>query len=236
MRPDGRRPDELRPLTITPDWLKDPEGSALIKAGDTWVICTASVEERVPPFMKDSGKGWVTGEYAMLPRATNTRGGRGPSGRSKEIERLIGRALRASIDLAKLGQRTITIDCDVLQADGGTRTAAITGGWVALALACRRLQVRGLLKASPLLGEVAAVSVGIIDGEARLDLPYAEDSVAGTDMNVVMTGAGKLVEVQGTAEHGTFDRQELDAMVDLATGGIAQLVTAQRAALEGARK
>jgi ribonuclease PH len=236
MRPDGRRPDELRPLTITPDWLKDPEGSALIKAGDTWVICTASVEERVPPFMKDSGKGWVTGEYAMLPRATNTRGGRGPNGRAKEIERLIGRALRASIDLSKLGQRTITIDCDVLQADGGTRTAAITGGWVALALAVRRLQVRGSLKASPLLGEVAAVSVGIVDGEARLDLPYAEDSVAGVDMNVVMTGAGKLVEVQGTAEHGTFDRAELDAMVDLATGGIAQLAAAQRAALEGARK
>jgi ribonuclease PH len=236
MRPDGRRPDELRPLTITPDWLKDPEGSALIKAGDTWVICTASVEERVPPFMKDSGRGWVTGEYAMLPRATNTRGGRGPNGRAKEIERLIGRALRASIDLSKLGQRTITIDCDVLQADGGTRTAAITGGWVALALACRRLQVRGLLKASPLLGEVAAVSVGIIEGEARLDLPYAEDSVAGVDMNVVMTGAGKLVEVQGTAEHGTFDRAELDAMVDLATGGIAQLVAAQRAAVEGARR
>jgi ribonuclease PH len=235
MRPDGRRPDELRSLTITPDWLKDPEGSALIRAGDTWVICTASVEERVPPFLKDSGKGWVTGEYAMLPRSTNTRSGRNPSGRSKEIERLIGRALRASIDLTKLGQRSITIDCDVLQADGGTRTAAITGGWVALALAVRRLRAKGLLKSDPLLGEVAAVSVGIIDGEARLDLPYVEDSVAAVDMNVVMTGAGKLVEVQGTAEHGTFDRQELDAMVDLATGGIVQLVAAQRRALAEAR-
>jgi ribonuclease PH len=235
MRPDGRRPDELRPLTITPDWLKDPEGSALIRAGETWVICTASVEERVPPFLKDSGKGWVTGEYGMLPRSTNTRSGRQPGGRGKEIERLIGRALRASIDLAKLGSRTITIDCDVLQADGGTRTAAITGGYVALALACRRLVQRGALAASPLLHEVAAVSVGIIDGEPRLDLPYVEDSVAGVDMNVVMTGDERLVELQGTAEHGTFDRKQLDALVDLASVGIRQLVAAQRRAIEGAR-
>ena len=234
-RPDGRRPDELRPLTITPDWLKDPEGSALVRAGDTWVICTASVEEKVPPFMKESGKGWVTGEYAMLPRSTHTRSGRQPGGRGKEIERLIGRALRASIDLGKLGARTITIDCDVLQADGGTRTAAITGGYVALALACRRLQARGLIKTSPLLHEVAAVSVGIIDGEARLDLPYVEDSVAEVDMNVVMTADSRIVELQGTAEHGTFDRQQLDALVDLATGGIEQLIVAQRRALEGAR-
>jgi ribonuclease PH len=234
-RPDGRRPDELRPLTITPDWLKDPEGSALIRAGETWVICTASVEERVPPFMKDSGKGWVTAEYAMLPRATNTRGGRQPGGRGKEIERLIGRALRASIDMSKLGQRTITIDCDVLQADGGTRTAAITGGYVALALACRRLVAKKLLSRSPLLHEVAAVSVGIIDGEARLDLPYVEDSVAEVDMNIVMTADHKLVEVQGTAENGTFDRKQLDALVDLATGGVEELIAAQRRALEGAR-
>jgi ribonuclease PH len=235
MRPDGRRPDELRPLTITPDWLKDPEGSALIRAGDTWVICTASVEERVPPFLKDTGKGWVTGEYGMLPRSTHTRSGRGQSGRGKEIERLIGRALRASIDLSKLGSRTITVDCDVLQADGGTRTASITGGYVALALACRRLIARGLLSASPLVAEVAAVSVGIVDGEPRLDLPYVEDSAAAVDMNVVMTGDGKLVELQGTAEHGTFDRRELDALVDLAAGGIAQLAAAQRRALDGAR-
>jgi ribonuclease PH len=235
MRPDGRRPDELRPLTITPDWLKDPEGSALIHAGNTWVICTASIEERVPPFLKDSGKGWVTGEYGMLPRSTNTRNNRQTGGRGKEIERLIGRALRASIDMTKLGQRTITIDCDVLQADGGTRTAAITGGYVALALACRRLVKKGLLKKSPLIAEVAAVSVGIIDGEPRLDLPYVEDSIAGVDMNVVMTGDGKIVELQGTAEHGTFDRRELDALVDLAAGGIAQLVAAQRAALEAAK-
>ena len=235
MRPDRRRPDELRPLTITPDWLKDPEGSALIKAGDTWVLCTASVEEKVPPFLRDSGRGWVTGEYAMLPRSTHTRSGRAPGGRGKEIERLIGRALRASIDLKALGQRTITIDCDVLQADGGTRTAAITGGWVALALACRRLVAQKLLAKSPLLGAVAAVSVGIIDGEARLDLPYAEDSVAEVDMNVVMAEGERLVELQGTAEHGTFDRKQLDALVDLASGGIRQLLSAQKAALEAAR-
>jgi ribonuclease PH len=233
-RPDGRRPDELRPLTITPDWLKDPEGSALIRAGDTWVICTASVEEKVPPFLKDSGRGWVTAEYAMLPRATNTRGGRQPGGRGKEIERLIGRALRASIDMSKLGQRTITIDCDVLQADGGTRTAAITGGFVALALACRRLVGKKLLTASPLLHEVAAVSVGIIDGEARLDLPYVEDVAAEVDMNIVMTADRRLVEVQGTAEKGTFDRGQLDTLVDLATAGIEQLIAAQRRAIEGA--
>src|SRR6478609_4752162 len=150
MRPDGRRPDQLRPLTITPDWLRDPEGSALVKAGETWVICTASVEEKVPPFLKDSGRGWVTAEYAMLPRSTNTRSGRQPGGRGKEIERLIGRSLRAAIDMKALGQRSITIDCDVLQADGGTRTAAITGGWVALALAIRRLQAKKLLTKNPL--------------------------------------------------------------------------------------
>jgi ribonuclease PH len=235
MRPDGRRPDELRPLTITPDWLKDPEGSALIKAGNTWVICTASVEERVPPFLKDSGQGWVTAEYAMLPRSTNTRSGRAPGGRGKEIERLIGRSLRAAIDLKALGQRSITIDCDVLQADGGTRTAAITGGWVALALAIRRLQAKKLITKNPLHGAVAAVSVGIIDGEARLDLPYVEDSKAEVDMNIVMADGDKLVEVQGTAEQGTFDRKQLDALVDLAQAGIRQLIVAQKTALEGAR-
>ena len=235
MRPDGRRPDELRPLTITPDWLKDPEGSALIKAGNTWVICTASVEERVPPFLKDSGQGWVTAEYAMLPRSTNTRSGRAPGGRGKEIERLIGRSLRAAIDLKALGQRSITIDCDVLQADGGTRTAAITGGWVALALAVRRLQAKKLIAKNPLHGAVAAVSVGIIDGEPRLDLPYVEDSKAEVDMNIVMADGDKLVEVQGTAEQGTFDRKQLDALVDLAQAGIRQLIAAQKAALEGAR-
>jgi ribonuclease PH len=235
MRPDGRHPDELRPLTITPDWLKDPEGSALIRTGDTWVLCTASVEEKVPPFLKDSGKGWVTGEYAMLPRSTTTRSGRAPSGRSKEIERLVGRSLRAAVDLAALGPRTITIDCDVLQADGGTRTAAITGGYVALALACRRLVDKGLLKRSPLLGHLAAVSVGIIDGEPRLDLPYVEDSAADVDMNVVMLEGDRLVEIQGTAEHKTFDRAELDRLVDLASLGVRQLIEGQRRALSEAR-
>jgi ribonuclease PH len=235
MRPDQRRPDELRPLTITPDYLKDPEGSALIRSGDTWVICTASVEKRVPPFLKDTGRGWVTAEYAMLPRATTTRSARGGGGRAKEIERLIGRALRACIALDQLGPRTITVDCDVLQADGGTRTASITGGFVALALACRRLIAAGELKQNPLHGAVAAVSVGIVDGEPRLDLPYAEDSVAQVDMNVVMTDDERLVEIQGTAEHGSFDRRELDRLCDLAAVGVRQLMAAQRAALAAAR-
>jgi ribonuclease PH len=235
MRPDGRRPDQLRPLTITPDYLKDPEGSALIRCGETWVVCTASVESKVPPFLKDSGKGWVTAEYAMLPRSTTTRSGRGGGGRAKEIERLIGRALRAAIDTAALGARTITVDCDVLQADGGTRTASITGGYVALAIAIKRLLRQKQLTKNPLIGQVAAVSVGIIEGEPRLDLPYVEDSVAQVDMNVVMTGAGKLVELQGTAEQGAFDRAELDRMVDLATGGIRALCDAQSAAIAAAR-
>jgi ribonuclease PH len=234
MRPDGRRPDELRPVTIETGYLKDPEGSALIRAGQTWVLCTASVEEKVPPWLKESGKGWVTAEYAMLPRATNTRGGRGSNGRAKEIERLIGRSLRAAVDLAALGQRSITIDCDVLQADGGTRTAAITGGWVALALACRWLEKKKLLKRSPLGASVAAISVGILNGEARLDLPYAEDAIADVDMNVVMNGDGALIEVQGTAENGVFSRPQMDQMVDLATRGVGELVRLQRAALESA--
>jgi ribonuclease PH len=231
MRPDGRRNDELRPVTIETSYLKDPEGSALIKFGNTWVLCTASVEEKVPPFLKDSGKGWVTAEYAMLPRATHTRGGRGPNGRAKEIERLIGRSLRAAIDTALLGQRSITIDCDVLQADGGTRTASITGGWVALALAVEGLRKKGLVKKDPLRGQVAAISVGILEGEARLDLPYAEDSIADVDMNVVMTGDGALVEVQGTAEQGVFSRAQMNEMVDVAAIGIAQLAAMQRSAI-----
>jgi ribonuclease PH len=235
MRPDGRRPDELRPLSITPDFLRDPEGSALIKAGHTWVVCTASVEEKVPPFLKDSGKGWVTAEYAMLPRSTNTRSGRSPGGRGKEIERLIGRSLRAAIDLKALGPRTITVDCDVLQADGGTRTASITGGFVALAIACRRLVDKRLLAKTPILHNLAAVSVGIIEGEPRLDLPYVEDAAAEVDMNVVMTEGDRLVEIQGTAEHGTFDRKQLDALCDLAAVGVRQLVAAQKAAVLSAR-
>ncbi len=233
MRADGRRSDELRAISIETGYLKDPEGSALIRAGQTWVLCTASVEERVPPFLKDSGKGWVTAEYAMLPRATTTRSGRGANGRAKEIERLIGRSLRACIDLKQLGQRTITIDCDVLQADGGTRTAAITGGYVALALAIEALRQRKLLSRQPLRSPVAAVSVGIVDGEARLDLPYVEDSVAEVDMNVVMTGEGALVEVQGTAEQGVFSRAQMNSMMDLAELGIAQLVKLQQQAITG---
>ncbi len=207
----------------------------MVRAGDTWVLCTASVEEKVPPFLKDKGTGWVTGEYAMLPRSTNTRSGRGANGRAKEIERLIGRSLRAAVDFALLGPRTITIDCDVLQADGGTRTAAITGGWVALAIACKRLEAQKKILKSPLKGRLAAVSVGIIDGEPRLDLPYAEDSVAEVDMNVVMMEGDKLVEVQGTGENGTFDRSSLVTLVDLATAGIHQLFAAQAAAVEASR-
>ena len=234
MRPDGRRNDELRPLSIEPDYLKDPEGSVLIRAGATWVVCTASVEERVPAFLRESGNGWVTAEYAMLPRATTSRSSRAPGGRGKEIERLIGRALRAAVDTTRLGPRTITIDCDVIQADGGTRTAAITGGFVALALACRRLAAR-LKVATAIREEVAAVSVGIIDGEARLDLPYLEDSRADVDMNVVLTGGGRFVEVQGTGEQSTFDRAQLDAMCDLAAAGCRTLVEVQRQALAAAR-
>jgi ribonuclease PH len=230
MRLDGRRPDQLRPFTLTPNWLKDPEGSALVRAGDTWVLCTASVEERVPPWLREAGTGWVTAEYAMLPRATPTRSSRASGGRAKEIERLIGRALRASIDLAALGQRTITVDCDVLQADGGTRTAAITGGFVALALACRKLAATGALR-DPIRQTIAAVSVGIVDGEPRLDLPYEEDARAEVDMNVVMTDSGRFVEVQGTGEHATFDRGQLDALCDLAAKGVRELVALQRQAL-----
>ena len=225
---------------MTRGWLEHAEGSVLIEFGATRVLCAASATEEVPRWRRGSGLGWVTAEYAMLPRATNTRGDREsvkgrPGGRTQEISRLVGRSLRACVDAKALGENTIIIDCDVLQADGGTRTAAITGGWVALALACRRLVAQKLLSKSPLLGAVAAVSVGIVDGEARLDLPYAEDSVAEVDMNVVMAEGERLVELQGTAEHGTFDRKQLDALVDLASGGIRQLLSAQKAALEAAR-
>jgi ribonuclease PH len=234
-RADGRRPDELRPVTILPHYLKAPEGSALIKFGDTWVLCTATVEERVPLWLKEQGTGgWLTAEYAMLPRATAQRTSRNPqggNGRAKEIERLIGRALRAAVDLSRIGQRTITIDCDVIQADGGTRTAAITGGYVALALACRKLG--GKLKEA-LREPVAAVSVGIIEGEPRLDLPYVEDVAAHVDMNVVMTAGGKFIEVQGTGEKSTFDRAELDAMCALAAKGCRELVETQRQVLAAA--
>jgi ribonuclease PH len=229
MRSDGRRPDQLRPLEIIPNYQKHAEGSALIKLGDTWVLCAASVEEGVPPFLKGKGQGWLTAEYAMLPRSTHTRSKRDPGGRGKEIQRLIGRSLRAAVDLDKLGERTIAVDCDVLCADGGTRVSSITGAWVALALAIRKLVEAGKLPdASALRPPIAAVSVGVVNGEIVLDLPYAEDSKADVDMNVVGTEDGKLIEVQGTAEHATFDRAQLDAMLDLATAGIHQLCAAQR--------
>jgi ribonuclease PH len=232
MRFDGRRPDQLRSLEIIPHYQKHAEGSALIKLGDTWVLCAASVEESVPPWMKGKGTGWLTAEYAMLPRSTHTRSKRDPGGRGKEIQRLIGRSLRAAVDLKKLGERTINVDCDVLCADGGTRVSSITGAWVALALAIEKLVKAGTLAdRSALMPPVAAVSVGIVNGECVLDLPYIEDSKADVDMNVVGDESGKLIEVQGTAEHGTFDRAQLNAMLDLAAVGIRELAAAQRKVL-----
>ncbi|HET7499383.1 MAG TPA: ribonuclease PH [Kofleriaceae bacterium] len=229
MRPDGRRPDQLRSLEIIPHYQKHAEGSALIKLGDTWVLCSASVESGVPPFLAGKGKGWLTAEYAMLPRATHTRSKRDPGGRGKEIQRLIGRSLRAAVDLAQLGERTIAVDCDVLCADGGTRVASITGAWIALAFAIKKLVASGqLADERALRPPVAAVSVGIVGGEVVLDLPYVEDSRADVDMNVVGAEGGALIEVQGTAEHATFDRRQLAAMLDLAELGIRQLTQAQR--------
>jgi ribonuclease PH len=235
-RPSGRRPNELRTVRLTRGFTRHAEGSVLVEFGDTRVLCTASVEERVPPFLRDSGKGWVTAEYGMLPRATNTRtdreAARGKqSGRTQEIQRLIGRSLRAVVDLASLGQRTIQVDCDVLQADGGTRTAAITGGFVALHDALTFLKNKNLLASLPLKDFVAAVSVGIYGGAPLLDLDYAEDSSCDTDMNVVMTGAGRFVEMQGTAEGAPFTRAEADALLALAQKGIAELIAHQRRAL-----
>tara|TARA_R110002096_G_scaffold143328_4_gene299254 strand:+ start:25797 stop:26507 length:711 start_codon:yes stop_codon:yes gene_type:complete len=232
-RPDGRLPNELRPTSIELGFQKYAEGSALIKSANTWVLCAASVESGVPSFLRDAGQGWVTAEYAMLPRATHFRSRRKPSGRDKEIQRLIGRCLRASVDMKALGEHTMTIDCDVLQADGGTRTAAITGAWVAMALAVKKLKSDGKIASDAVvLSEpVAAISVGIIDGEPRLDLPYEEDSNAGVDMNVVMTESGRLIEIQGTAEKATFDRKELNTMLDLAHKGIVELCAIQKACL-----
>jgi ribonuclease PH len=238
-RPDGRAADELRPIRITREWQKYAEGSALIEFGDTKVLCSASVMTGVPRWRKGSGLGWVTAEYAMLPRATLTRNDRESvkgriGGRTHEISRLIGRSLRAAIDLSALGENSIAIDCDVLQADGGTRTAAITGAFVALADAVRWLDKQGALaRPQPLVNSVSAVSVGVIDGEARLDLMYDEDVRAETDMNVVLTGAGEFVEVQGTAEGAPFRRDEFDAMLDLAVAGCARLAEFQREALAG---
>ena len=235
-RTDGRTANELRRVRITPGYLPYAEGSALIEMGDTRVICSASVEERVPPFLRNRGTGWVTAEYAMLPRATLQRTSRetgrgGTSGRTHEIQRLIGRSLRAIVNTTLLGERTITLDCDVLQADGGTRTASITGAYVAFALACRRLLRANKIARSPLTGEVAAVSVGIVEGTPLLDLKYDEDSRAGVDMNVICTGDGRFIEVQGTAEGEPFTREEMDELLLLARQGIEHLILAQRAAL-----
>ncbi len=235
-RVDGRSHDELRAVTIETGFMPNAEGSCLASMGDTRVICSASVEDSVPRWMKGQGKGWLTAEYSMLPRATNDRVSREvnkgrPSGRTQEIQRLIGRSLRAVTDMSAMGERTLWLDCDVLQADGGTRTASITGAFVAVAQAFALLQARGDISSSPLIDSVAAVSVGVIGGAPCLDLNYAEDSTADVDMNVVMTGQGKLVEVQGTAEKGTFDRAELDVLLDLATKGIAELAGHQEIAL-----
>lgn len=239
VRADGRTVDQLRPITITRGWSKNAEGSALIEFGNTRVLCTASLTEGVPRWLKGEGKGWVTAEYAMLPRATNTRNSRESvkgkvGGRTHEISRLIGRSLRAIIDTKELGENTIVLDCDVLQADGGTRTAAITGAYVALADAISWAKSEGIIpaKAQPLTGSVSAISVGIIDGVPMLDLPYVEDVRAETDMNVVVTGDGKFVEVQGTAEGAPFDREELNSLLDLALVGTYELSEIQREALK----
>ena len=236
LRAAGRAPDAMRPVLIQRGYTKHAEGSVLVAFGDTDVLCTASVEDKVPPHKRGSGEGWVTAEYGMLPRATHTRGDREAakgkqSGRTQEIQRLIGRSLRCVVDLRALGERTITLDCDVLQADGGTRTAAITGAFVALADAVAGLEARGVLAGKPLRDHVAAVSVGLAGDVPLLDLDYAEDSACDTDMNVVMTGRGGYVEVQGTAEGAAFTRAQMDALLALAERGIAQLVAAQKAAL-----
>ena len=236
MRPGGRKPDQLREVRLTRGFTRHAEGSVLVEFGETRVLCTASVENRVPPFLRDKGRGWVTAEYGMLPRATHTRGEREAargkqSGRTQEIQRLIGRALRSVVDMPALGERTVHIDCDVLQADGGTRTAAITGAFVALHDAFTWMQAQGLIATLPARDFVAAVSVGVYQGTPVLDLDYAEDVACDTDMNVVMTGAGRFVEVQGTAEGEPFARAELDALLDLAGRGIAELVARQRQAL-----
>jgi ribonuclease PH len=235
-RTDGRTPDEMRPLRITPGYLTFADGSAMIELGETRVLCAVSVEERLPAFLRGQGSGWITAEYAMLPRATPTRTPRESGllrqgGRSQEIQRLIGRSLRAAVDLVALGERTLTIDCDVVQADGGTRTAAITGGYVALVLALRRIVEKGLLPRIPVLFAVAATSVGIVDGQPLLDLCYAEDARAEVDFNAVMTEQGEFVEVQGTAEGASFSRKTMDDLIDLAGGGIRRLFRAQQDAL-----
>src|SRR5204863_3115737 len=240
-RTDNRAPDQLRSIKITPNFLPNAEGSALIEMGNTRVICAASVEEKLPPHLRNQRtEGWVTAEYGMLPRSTHTRTAREvtrgkPSGRTHEIQRLIGRSLRAISNRSVLGERTITIDCDVLQADGGTRTAAITGAYVAFAIACRRLLKENRIKKSPIIAEVAAISVGIVDGTPLLDLKYDEDSRAEVDMNVVCTGDGRFIEVQGTAEGSPFTRAEMDNLLELGRKGIEQLVRVQRQAIDQAQ-
>jgi ribonuclease PH len=231
-RPSGRAPDELRAISFESGFTRHAEGSVLVRCGDTHVLCTASVEELIPPFLRGKGQGWVTAEYGMLPRSTHTRQAREAargkqSGRTQEIQRLIGRSLRAVVDLKALGERTITLDCDVLQADGGTRTAAITGSYIALAQACAALQRRGALSRNPLHGQIAAISVGVVNGVPVLDLDYAEDSQAETDMNVVMNSGGAFVELQGTAEGHAFRRHELDALLDLAGAGLTKIFALQ---------
>lgn len=237
-RTDGRAANALRPVRITPDFLDHPAGSVLIEMGRTKVICTASLEAGVPRFLADQGRGWVTAEYGMLPGSTNTRVDREAArgkvgGRTMEIQRLIGRSLRAVVDFEALGEMTVKIDCDVIQADGGTRTASVTGAWVALALAFRRMRADGLIAKDPLRDHVAAISVGVVEGQAMLDLCYVEDSRAEVDMNVIMTGDGRFVEVQGTAEGHPFGRDALDSLTSLAADGIGLLVAAQRAVLDG---
>jgi ribonuclease PH len=239
-RAGGRKAGEIRPIRIAEGVQKHAEGSVLFEMGETKVVCAASLEERVPPFLKGSGRGWVTAEYSMLPRATNTRVAREGrtgkvQGRTYEIQRLIGRALRAAVDLDLLGERTITVDCDVLQADGGTRTASINGAWIALRQACSRLVSGGVLPRNPVREPVAAVSIGIVGGRVLVDLDYAEDSAAQVDMNVVMTGSGTLVEVQGTAEGAPFTRDQLDAMLRAAMRGGKRIVRVQRAWIRGDR-
>ncbi len=234
MRPSGRQTDEMRPVAIETGITRHAEGSCLIKCGDTHVLCTASIDERVPPWMKNSGLGWVTAEYGMLPRATHTRSRReaknGQSGRTQEIQRLIGRSLRACVDRPALGERQIVVDCDVIQADGGTRCASITGGWLALRLAVKSLLKAGLVTSDPITDHVAAVSCGIYAGQPVLDLDYPEDSEAGVDGNFVMTGSGKLIEVQMSAEGSTFARHEMSTLLDLAEKGSETLIAAQKSA------
>ncbi len=238
LRHDGRRPDQLRPVKITPHFTKYAEGSAFIQMGDTWVICNASVEDRVPPFLRGTGQGWITAEYAMLPRSTETRSYReswrlNQPGRSQEIQRLIGRSLRAAVDLTQLGERTITVDCDVIQADGGTRTASITGGFVALVLALRKLKEQGLISQIPVKDYLAAISVGIVDGRPLLDLDYSEDSRAEVDMNVVCLGDERFVEAQATAEVAPFTLEQLNHLLRLAQSGIRELIAYVRHLLGG---